>query len=411
MQEPDIASPESVGMSSARLARISPFLASYVDTRKLPGYALLLWRRGRVVLRAEQGVKDWDTVEPISPDTIYRIYSMTKPLTSVALMMLCEEGLVRLEHEVSRYIPAFAGLRVFDGGDADSFRTREPARPMRIHDLMTHMSGLTYGFMHQHPVDALYRRRGLGTWNAQGGTLESFVAALAELPLLCSPGERWNYSVATDVIGRVVEVVSGQPLDQFLGERILAPLGMRDTAFSISDERLPRLATCYEKRFGSGEIRRQDGVTDSSYRGPQSYLSGGGGLLSTVDDYLRFCRMMLNGGVLDGVRLLSPTTVRFMTRNHLPGNSSLEQMGDSLFTETQTRGSGFGLGFSVVQDSVRSLTAASEGSYSWGGMASTYFWIDPAQELIGIFMAQLMPSGTYPIRPQLQTLSYAAIEG
>jgi CubicO group peptidase (beta-lactamase class C family) len=335
---------------------------------------------------------------------------MTKPITSVALMMLCEEGLIRLEHEVSRYIPCFEHLEVFDGGDADTYRTRKPARPVRVHDMLTHTAGLTYGFMHQHPVDALYRKRGLGQWNARGGTLAEFVEALAELPLLFSPGERWNYSVATDVVGRLIEVVSGQPLDRFLEERIFGPLGMRDTAFSVSDDRLSRLATCYEKPFGGGAIRPQDGVQDSSYRGAQSYLSGGGGLVSTVDDYLRFCRMLASGGALNGVRLISPTTVRLMLRNHLPGNQSLEHMGDSLFTETQTRGAGFGLGFSIMLDGVASLSAAGAGTYSWGGMASTYFWVDPVEDLIGIFMTQLMPSGSYPIRPQIQSLAYAAIE-
>ena len=406
----DPVTPEACGMSSERLARITPFLGNYLEKGRIPGYALLLARRGQVVFRSEQGVKDWDTQEAITPDTIYRIYSMTKPITSVALMMLCEEGLIRLEHEVSRYIPCFEHLGVFDGGDADTYRTRKPARPVRVHDLLTHTAGLTYGLMHQHPVDALYRKRGLGQWNARGGTLAEFVEALAELPLLFSPGERWNYSVATDVVGRLIEVVSGQPLDRFLEERIFGPLGMRDTAFSVSDDRLSRLATCYEKPFGGGAIRRQDGVQDSSYRGAQSYLSGGGGLVSTVDDYLRFCRMLASGGALNGVRLLSPTTVRLMLRNHLPGNQSLEHMGDSLFTETQTRGAGFGLGFSIMLDGVASLSAAGAGTYSWGGMASTYFWVDPVEDLIGIFMTQLMPSGSYPIRPQIQSLAYAAIE-
>ncbi|MFM7783163.1 MAG: serine hydrolase domain-containing protein, partial [Gammaproteobacteria bacterium] len=343
MQRIETSPPGSAGMSTARLARIPAFFQRYLDERQFAGYAALIARRGQVVFRCEEGVKDRDSGEPIAPDTIYRIYSMTKPITSVALMMLCEEGAIRLEHEVARYIPSFAGLQVFDGGDAESYRTRPPARPMRVHDLLTHTSGLTYGFMHQHPVDALYRRRGLGDWGDRGETLEEFVEALSQLPLLFSPGERWNYSVSTDVCGRLVEIASGERLDDFLHTRILAPLGMHDTAFAIEDAKLPRLATCYEKVFGSKRVRRQDGVEDSSYRGAQSYLSGGGGLLSTMDDYLRFCRMLANGGALDGVRLLSPRTLAFMTRNHLPGNRTIAAMGDSLFTETQTKGSGFGL--------------------------------------------------------------------
>lgn len=406
----DTSPPASAGMNASRLARIPRYFARYLEERQLAGYAAVIARRGKVVFRCEEGVKDWDSGEPVTPDTLYRIYSMTKPITSVALMMLCEEGAIRLEHEVARYIPSFAGLQVFDGGDAESYRTRAPTRPMRVHDLLTHTSGLTYGFMHQHPVDALYRRRGLGSWGDNGESLEDFVEALAGLPLLFSPGERWNYSVSTDVCGRLVELASGQRLDEFLHARILAPLGMCDTAFAIEDAKLPRFATCYEKIFGSKRVRRQDGVEDSSYRGAQSYLSGGGGLVSTMDDYLRFCRMLANGGALDGVRLLSPRTVAFMTRNHLADNRTIAAMGDSLFTETQTRGSGFGLGFSVVLDPVESLSPASAGSYSWGGMASTWFWIDPAEELIGVFMTQLIPSSAYPLRQELQTLVYAAIE-
>jgi CubicO group peptidase (beta-lactamase class C family) len=410
MQRINTSPPGSAGMNAERLARIPAFFRRYLDERQLAGYAALITRRGKVVFRCAEGVKDWDSGEPITPDTIYRIYSMTKPITSVALMMLCEEGAIRPEHEVARYIPSFAGLQVFDGGDAESYRTRPPTRPMRVHDLLTHTSGLTYGFMHQHPVDALYRRRGLGDWGDRGETLEEFVEALSGLPLLFSPGDRWNYSVSTDVCGRLVEIVSGERLDDFLHARILAPLGMHDTAFAIDDAKLPRLAACYEKVFGSKRVRRQDGVEDSSYRGVQSYLSGGGGLLSTLDDYLRFCRMLANGGALNGVRLLSPRTVSFMTRNHLSGNRTIAEMGDSLFTETQTKGSGFGLGFSVVLDPVESLSPASAGSYSWGGMASTWFWIDPAEDLIGVFMTQLIPSSAYPLRQELQTLVYAAIE-
>ena len=404
-----IDDPAELGLDAACLARIPEFLETYLERKMLPGFSVLVARRGRVAWRTERGVLDWDTGIPLGADTIFRIYSMTKPVTSLALMMLYEQGLIRLEHDVSRYIPEFAQLRVFDAGDADKYSTRAPARKMRVHDLLTHTSGLSYSFMHQHPVDALYRRE-LGDTRARGETLEQFVSGLARLPLLYSPGERWNYSVATDVCGRLVEIVSGQSLDTFFRERIFAPLGMPDTGFTVAEEDIGRFASCYEKLPGNSRIRKQDDAASSVYRGTCSFLSGGGGLVSTTDDYLRFCQMLLNGGTLNGARLLSPGTLRFMTLNHLPANRTLAEMGDTLFSEARMDGSGFGLGFSVVIDRVRALAPTSEGSFSWGGMASTYFWIDPAEELIGIFMTQLMPSGCYPIRPQLQTLVYAALD-
>ena len=403
-----IGDPVELGLDAGLLARIPEFFESYLERKALSGFSVLVARQGQVAYRAERGVLDWDTGKSLARDTIFRIYSMSKPVTSVALMMLCEQGLIRLEHEVSRYIPEFAELRVFDSGDTQRYHTHPPARPMRVHDLLTHTSGLTYSFMNQHPVDALYRRE-LGDTLARGETLGQFVSALARLPLLYSPGERWNYSVATDVCGRLVEIVSGQALDAFFRDRIFEPLGMADTGFTVAEENIGRFASCYEIIPGSSRIRKQDDAASSVYRGPCSFLSGGAGLLSTTDDYLRFCQMLLSGGTLNGARLLSPGTVRFMTLNHLPANRTLAEMGDSLFSEARMDGSGFGLGFSVVIDPVRALAPASAGSFSWGGMASTYFWIDPAEELIGIFMTQLMPSGSYPLRPQLQTLVYAAL--
>lgn len=410
MQQLPSAAPADLGMSAERLARIPGFFRRYLDQRLLAGYEVLAARGGRVVYRTAQGVKDWDTGEPFGQDSIHRIYSMTKPVTSVALMMLCEEGLIRLEHDVSRYIPAFADLRVFATGDAKAYRTRRPARRMQVRDLLTHTSGLTYGFMHQHAVDRLYRHAGIGGERERGETLEQFVDGLARIPLLFSPGERWNYSVSTDVCGRLVEIVSGQRLDDFFRTRIFEPLGMQDTGFTIDETKLPRLSSCYERLPGGSGLRKQDDAAASSYFGPCSFHSGGGGLLSTASDYFRFCQMLLNGGVLDGARLLSPTTVAFMTRNQLPGNRTLAEMGDSLFSEARADGSGFGLGFSVLIDQIRAMSPVSEGAYSWGGLASTFFWIDPAQELVVVFMTQLMPSSSYPVRSELQTLVYAAIE-
>jgi CubicO group peptidase (beta-lactamase class C family) len=404
-----ISAAGELGFSNARLERIPAFLQSYLERKKLPGFSMLVARSGRVAHQSCRGVKDWDSGDPITEDTIFRVYSMTKPITSVAAMMLYEEGLFRLEHEVARYIPEFAGLRVWEAGNADQYTTRPPERPMLIRDLLTHTSGLTYDFMAQHSVDELYRRHGLAGARSTDITLADFVTKLGALPLLFSPGTRWNYSVSTDVCGRLVEIISGQTLDRFFAERILDPLGMLDTGFFVPECNVARLASCYEKDLQTREIQLQDKGEESRYLKQPSFLSGGGGLVSTIGDYYRFCQMLLNGGELEGVRLLSPKTIEFMTMNHLPGNQTLKDMGDSLFSETRFDGSGFGLGFSVVIDPVETMAPGSAGSYSWGGMASTYFWIDPVEDLIGIFMTQLMPSDSYPIRPQLQQLTYAAM--
>jgi CubicO group peptidase (beta-lactamase class C family) len=407
-----VVAPETVGMSSERLGRIPEFFKAYVDNKKVSGLSVLVARKGEKVHHSCVGVKDWDTGEAIEEDTIFRIYSMTKAITSVALMMLYEEGKFRLEHDVSRYIPEFRDLRVFDGGSVDVWQTRKPERPMQILDLLTHTSGLTYGFMAQDTIDALYRRNKIGVLDKsskEAVDLQGFVEKLGKLPLVFDPGSQWNYSVATDVCGHLVEVLSGMSLDEFFRTRIFEPLGMVDTGFFVPDDKLHRFATCYERPAGKKEIVLQDKPETSLYRTSPKFLSGGGGLVSTSNDYFRFIQMVLNGGELGGARLLSPTTVYSMRQNHLPGGQTIKDMGISSFSEEREEGTGFGLGFSVVTDPVATHAPTSMGTFSWGGAASTYFWIDPVEEIVAVFMTQLMPSSTFPMRPQLQTLVNASI--
>lgn len=406
---PDVTTPEDAGMCAERLDRLPRFFQSYLERKKISGLSLLVSRGGQIVHQSHQGVMDWETNKPIAADTLFRIYSMTKPITSVALMMLYEEGAFRLEHEVFRYLPEFRDSQVFESGDADNYTTHAPERPIQIRDLLTHTSGLTYDFLVQHPVDKLYRRAKLRGIGAEDMKLETFIQKLAEQPLVFSPGTKWNYSFATDVCGRLVEVLSGKPLDAFFSERIFKPLQMPDTFFRVPQDKADRLASCYERAPQTKEIKLQDPGATSVYLNDRAFLSGGGGLVSCLNDYHRFCRMLLNGGALDGQRLLSPTTVEFMTQNHLPGGKTMVDMGDETFSETRMDGSGFGLGFSVVLNPADAMAPVSQGAFSWGGAASTYFWIDPAEDLIGIMMTQLMPSAAYPLRPQFQQLAYAAI--
>ncbi len=401
--------PEDVGLCSERLARIPTFLNSYLDKKKLPGYALLIARGGHIAHESVHGVMDWETEKPLELDAIFRIYSMTKPITSVALMMLYEEGLFRLEHPVARYIPEFVEMKVWKSGTPDEYETSPAERLITIRDLMTHTSGLTYDFMQQHPVDALYRKNKLFGARTSGVTLQEFVERVASMPLQSQPGTRWNYSVSTDVCGRLVEILSGQTLDEFFEQRIFKPLKMHDTGFWVPEDKQSRLPNCYERNPETHETRLQDLASKSKYLSKPDFLSGGGGLVSTLRDYHRFCQLVLGKGILDGVRLLSPLTVEFMTSNHLPDNQTMRDMGDSTFTEVGFDGTGFGLGFSVLLNPIEAQAPGSRGTFSWGGLASTYFWIDPVEDLIGIFMTQLMPSSSYPIRPQLQQLTYASI--
>jgi CubicO group peptidase (beta-lactamase class C family) len=369
--------PAEVGLDPARLERVDRHLTRYVDTGKLPGWLVTVSRKGRLAHVAARGARDVAAGLPVETDTLWRIYSMTKPISSVAAMILYEEGAFELTDPVSTFIPSFDGVRVFTGGSDLKPLTVPAAEPVRIWHLLTHTSGLTYGFHRAHPVDA-----------------------------------EWNYSVSTDVLGRVIEVASGQGLDEFLASRVLRPLGMADTAFSVAEADTGRLAALYTPGPG-GQATRLDSLGQVSATRP-AFLGGGGGLISTAGDYHRFAEMLLHrpgspAGMLDGVRLLSPRTVAYMTRNHLPGGADLETFGRPLFAETPFRGVGFGLGFAMVVDAAAGKTLSSEGEYSWGGAASTAFWVDPAQELTVAFFTQLLPSSAYPIRSQLRQLVYQAL--
>ncbi|HEY4366586.1 MAG TPA: serine hydrolase domain-containing protein [Steroidobacteraceae bacterium] len=399
--------PAAAGFSAERLQHLDRFLLSrYIDAGKLPGALTLIQRRGELAHYSALGQMDVERQRPLTTDTIFRIYSMTKPLTSVAFMMLVEDGVVALDEPVHRHIPQWRDLGVYDGGFIGSFKTHRAQRPMLMIDLLRHTSGLTYGFQQRTNVDAAYRRLRLDEFNGPG-TLEGLIEGLSTLPLEFSPGSVWNYSVSTDVLGYLIGVLSGRPFEQFLLERILKPLGMHDTGFSVPHEQAPRLAACYAAT-PDGRMRLQDDPQRSPYLKPPTFVSGGGGLVSTSNDYLRFCQMLLNGGTLDGTRILSPKTLQLMTSNHLPGGKDLPELSVSMFSETTYSGIGFGLGFSVTTSPTRALLPGSEGDFSWGGMASTYFWVDPREELIVIFMTQLMPSTVYPIRRELRTLVYSA---
>jgi CubicO group peptidase (beta-lactamase class C family) len=407
MLAPTPASPESAGMSKAAFDRIEDHLKRrYVDAGRFPGTQLLVYRRGKVVHSAVQGFADVGRRMPVKDDTIFRIYSMTKPITSIAFMMLFEEGRVALDEPVHKYIPEWKDLGVFQAGTAPAFLTRPPSRPMLIVDLLRHTSGLTYGFQQRSNVDAAYREMKIGEVE-KAGTLDSMISDLAKIPLEFSPGEAWNYSVATDVIGYLIGKISGKPFEQFLKERIFDPLGMNDTDFFVPAAKAHRLAACYSAEKGG--ITLQDDPTTSSFLAPPSLISGGGGLCSTAADYLTFCRALLNRGELGGVRLIGPKTLALMTSNHLPGGRDLPAMSRSLFSEATYNGIGFGLGFSVTMNPALTLIPGSAGEYSWGGAATTSFWIDPAEELIAIFMTQVLPSSAYPVRRELRTMVYAAI--
>ncbi|HEX7760513.1 MAG TPA: serine hydrolase domain-containing protein [Caulobacteraceae bacterium] len=401
--------PETVGLSRARLARIDQFIKDrYVDPGKLAGAITLVARKGQIAHFGVVGQGDVERGTALKEDSIFRIYSMTKPLTSVALMMLVEEGAIALDDPVEKYIPAWKDLGVFEAGVAPAFLTRRPTRPMQVVDLMRHTSGLTYGFQNRTNVDAAYRKAAFGGVDTKL-PLEAMIAELAKLPLEFSPGEAWNYSVSTDVVGYLVQVVCGMPFQDFLQSRLIGPLGMTDTGFHVPADKADRLVACYT-RSPKAVLELQDDPKTSSYLEVPSFVSGGGGLVSTATDYMKFCQMMLNGGVADGTRYLSRKTIALMTANHLPGGQDLTQLSRSLFSEATNAGIGFGLGFAVNMDPAKALISSSRGEYYWGGAASTAFWIDPAEELAVVFMTQLMPSSTYAIRRELRTLVYSAFD-
>lgn len=392
--------PAELGFLPDRLARIGAHIqGKYLDTGKLPYGALLIGRGDEVAHLWTSGVAE---------DALFRIASMTKPITSIAFMQLVEQGRVALSEPVAKFIPEFAGLGVFvSGGGNQPFVSRPPATPLKIIDLMRHTSGLTYSFQERTPVDAAYRRTELEHWGKND--TQSVIDHLARIPLEFDPGSSWNYSVSTDVLGILVERISGQPLGEYFRDHIFAPLGMEDTFFHVPADKAARLPEAYVFHPAEKMKPVDKAGSGSSWCGRHTFESGGGGLASTLADYHRFCRMLLNGGALDGAQIISPKTLELMTANHLPGGGDLTSHSKALFSEAENAGVGFGLGFACVIDPAATMLPCSRGEFFWGGMYSTAFFIDPVEQIIMIFMTQLMPSSSYPIRREIKTMLYAAL--
>ena len=402
--------PRDYGFDAGNLKRVDRFLAErYLDTGVLPNAQILISRDGEIVHFSSQGKAQEESERSIDEGSIFRIASMTKPITSVGFMMLVEEGKVALDTPVQEVLPEFGHIGVYAGGGGDvGFMTRPTAEPMRMLDLLRHTSGLTYGFQNRSNVDAAYRASKIEDWHGVND-LDGFVRALGQLPLEFSPGEAWNYSVSTDVLGAVIQRISGQSLDRYLAERIFSPLGMADTGFVVSADKIDRFTDCYLWAGPDKGRKMYDRATQSAWARMPKLLSGGGGLVSTALDYHRFCLMCENNGELGGVRLLGRKTLELMRTNHLPGRSDLSSLSRSLFSETQNSGIGFGLGFAVTESPAKAMILGSPGEYYWGGMFSTSFFIDPVERLHVVFMTQLSPSWIYPIRRQLKNLIYASL--
>lgn len=422
----DTVNPERVGLSSERLRRVSHWMQRQLDDGRLPGLSVAVHRRGELAFRETVGHADVEAGVSLADDAIYRIYSMTKPVTSVALMMLYEQGRFQLDDPLAWYLPEFADMKLFVGGDVHRPKLVPARDPITVRHLLTHTSGLTYWFMNTSPVDAMYRAAGIDFVRGEDD-LATMVRRVADMPLICPPGAAWNYSVSTDVLGRLVEVLAGMPLDRVFAEWIFEPLGMVDTGFAVPADKVDRLPALYGPSGGGGldgmvpaasdvigrqppkgrGLERLEPAGSGPFTGEVGLFSGGGGLVSTMDDYLRFSRMLLGGGELDGVRLLGRKTLAYMTTNHLPGD--LASMGQSRFSETPFDGIGFGLGFSVMLDPAKAQTMGTPGEFAWGGAASTAFWVDPAEEMIVVLMTQLLPSAAYPLRRELRVLTYQAL--
>lgn len=393
---------------AARLARLDAFIKErYLDSGLLPNAQVLIARDGEIAHFSSQGPAR-EGGKTIDEGSLFRIASMTKPITSVAFMMLVEEGKVALDTPVHHVLPEFKNLGVYNGGGAGvPFLTKACERPMQMVDLLRHTSGLTYSFQNRSNMDAAYREGKLENWHGNLD-LDEFVAALGKIPLEFSPGTAWNYSVSTDVLGACVQRLSGQSLDQFFASRIFQPLKMEDTFFAVPQGKTDRLTDCYTFVPGKGRVIYDRGAESAWSRQPRQ-LSGGGGLVSTALDYHRFCQMLLNGGELEGERIIGRKTLELMTMNHLPGNGDLASWSQSLFSEATNAGVGFGLGFAVNIDPAANLMQGSAGEYYWGGMFSTAFFVDPVEKVHMVFMTQLSPSSTYPIRRELKTLIYSAL--
>jgi len=400
--------PEAAGFDPAALARLDAHFRRYVEDGRLAGWQLVIGRGGQIAHVATAGVRDLSTGTPVGADTLWRQYSMTKPITSVAAMMLWEEGRFELTDEISRWLPEFAEARVFVKGSSTAPYTVPATEPIRVWHLLSHTSGLTYGHMRSSTVDALYREAGFDMPTVTDGDLAEACRAWARLPLLFQPGSAWGYSVATEVVGRLIEVISGQTLADFLADRLFAPLGMRAARWWVDEPDRDRLATLYTPDPATGRAIPEPVLDVKAHRPPGLY-AGGAGLISTAEDYQRFVEMLAGGGTRDGVRILGSRTLAFMTRNHLPGGVDIADVQTGGFAETTFEGIGFGLGFAVVRDPVPARYPSSPGTYYWGGAASTAFFVDPVEDLTVAFHTQLVPSAYHPIRPQLRQLTYAAL--
>ncbi|MXP15643.1 serine hydrolase [Altererythrobacter confluentis] len=405
----DVADPAKLGFDADRLSRIEPFLRKvYLDSGRLPMAQLLVARNGQPVHYCSMGNAREDGA-PMRDDALFRIASMTKPVTSIAFMQLVEQCKVAIEDPIGSVLPELADVGIYTGGGGQvGFAPTRPAAPIRFVDLLTHMSGLTYGLQNRTNVDAAYRDASLDVAR-QHHDSDEYLAALARLPLEFSPGERWNYSVSTDVLGIAVERLSGMRLGAYFQQHIFGPLGMVDTGFGVADGQADRLVDAYQYVPGA-KPRMIDRGPDSRLNADGKFDSGGGGLIGTIADYHRFTSMLLNGGKLDGARIISPKTLALMTANHLPGGKDLTEISQSLFSEANNAGTGFGLGFATVIDPARTLIPSSKGEFYWGGAYSTAFFVDPVEQITMVFMTQVYPSSIYPIRRQLKTLIYSAVD-
>jgi CubicO group peptidase (beta-lactamase class C family) len=406
---PEPSDPGGYGLDAERLARAGDYLGRYVDEGKLAGWQFVVARAGTVVWHQCRGLADLEAETPVRPDTLWRLHSMTKPVTAVAAMMLYEAGAFALDDPIGQWLPEFAAPRVYQFGPPSAPTTAPSPEPIRVRHLLTHTAGLTYGFNEVHPVDALYREAG-----EEPGWADADLAARCErwaaLPLVYVPGTRWMYSVATDVLGRLVEVASGQRLDEFFAQRIFSPLGMTDTGFWAEGERGARLAAMYALDPASGKLVRDD-VEGARGVAPPAFLSGGGGLVGSASDYHRFTQFLLRGGELDGARLLGPHTVDLMFRNHLPGGAFYTALQPEPPSWAPSPGLGFGLGLGVIADPAAAGSPASPGTGFWAGAANTEFFADPAEDLAAMLFTQLMPYGALPLQRELALLVYAAVTG
>ena len=393
------AAPESLGLSPSGLAQIGPVLQAHVDSGRVAGIVAVIARHGRIGYEQAYGWRDIERRELMRSDAVFRIYSMTKPVLAVGALRLMEEGRLGLEEPVSKYLPEFATVQVYAGGPADQPTLKRPDSVMRIRHLLTHTAGLGYG-IGESPVDTLYQRAALFD---PLRTLEQFSDSIAKLPLYSSPGEEFRYSAAIDVLGRVLEVASGQPLDRFLHEQIFEPLGMRMTAFRKRGDMDVRIATLYA-RGADGQLTEVTGGLNAMYEPGARFFWGGGGLLSTPRDYMRFAQMLLNGGQLNGRRVLHPQSVALMMSNHLP-SALTPVVGPPMMDE----GYGYGLGGAVLVDTARATLPGPAGIYRWSGYVGTYFWIDPVNDLIGMVWTQFTPGRTYPLEQEFQRMVYESL--